>query len=75
MDYTGLGFHRVAAVSPPLTLGDRAANARTTLAWARRAAERGACLVLFPELGLTGHSCEDLFQSAELLQHTRQALQ
>jgi NAD+ synthase (glutamine-hydrolysing) len=74
MDYTGLGFHRVAAASPPLTLGDPAANAHTTLAWARRAAESGACLILFPELGLTGHSCEDLFQSAELLQHTRQAL-
>jgi NAD+ synthase (glutamine-hydrolysing) len=43
MDYTRLGFHRVAAVSPPLTLCDPMANARTTLTWARRAAEGGAC--------------------------------
>jgi NAD+ synthase (glutamine-hydrolysing) len=74
MDYSALGFHRVAAVSPPLALGDPAANARTTLAWAERARDRGAGLVVFPELGLTGHSCEDLFQSAELLAETRRAL-
>ncbi|HEX7898029.1 MAG TPA: NAD(+) synthase [Planctomycetota bacterium] len=74
MDFGTLGFYRVAAVRPPLVLGDPAANGRLTLDWARRAAERGACLAVFPELGLTGYTCEDLFRSDALLESARAAL-
>ncbi|HVQ23943.1 MAG TPA: nitrilase-related carbon-nitrogen hydrolase, partial [Planctomycetota bacterium] len=54
--------------------GDPAANGREILAWARRAADRGACLAVFPELALTGYTCEDLFRSDALLERTREAL-
>ncbi len=74
MNFGDLGFCRVAAVSPPLVLGDPAANARAVLEGARRAAERRAAVALFPELALTGYTCEDLFRSAALLDRTRDAL-
>ena len=74
MDFGTLGFYRVAAVRPPLALGDPAANGREILAWARRAADRGACLAVFPELALTGYTCEDLFRSDALLERSREAL-
>lgn len=69
-----LGFYRVAAVSPPLALGDPAANGRAILERARAAVKKGACVVLFPELALTGYTCEDLFRSDALLSRARNAL-
>lgn len=74
MNYGDLGFHRVAALTPSLVLGDPAANGRAILDGARQAAARGACLALFPELALTGYSCEDLFRSTSLLDRSRDAL-
>jgi NAD+ synthase (glutamine-hydrolysing) len=48
----------LAQVNP--TVGDIAGNAEMVLAWARHAAERGAHLVAFPEMMLTGYPVEDL---------------
>lgn len=73
-DFGPLGFYRVAAVSPPLHLGEPLRNAQETLHWARKAAEQEACAAVFPELGLTGYTCEDLFQSQALLTQAREAL-
>ncbi|MEV0156849.1 NAD+ synthase [Micromonospora sp. NPDC050686] len=42
------------------TVGDIAGNADLVRAWARRAADAGAQLVLFPELMLTGYPVEDM---------------
>jgi len=74
MSFTEHGFVRVAAIQTPLRLADPAANAREILDAARRAAARGAAVALFPELSLTGYTCEDLFQSRDLLAATRKAL-
>ncbi|GGJ06241.1 carbon-nitrogen hydrolase [Alicyclobacillus cellulosilyticus] len=41
-------------------LGDVAANVEKHLAWAARAREEGASLIVFPELGLTGYQVQDL---------------
>jgi NAD+ synthase (glutamine-hydrolysing) len=40
----------------------------------RASAGRGAALVVFPELGLSGYSCEDLFHQRALLDACREAL-
>jgi NAD+ synthase (glutamine-hydrolysing) len=74
MDYGSLGFFRVAAVQAPVRLADPAANGRALLEQARLAVRRSASLVLFPELCLTGYTCEDLFQSEALLSKSRDAL-
>src|SRR5579859_1932382 len=74
MDYGDFGFVRVAAIHPPVRLADPLGNASETLAAARRAAQKGAAVALFPELGLSGYTCEDLFQSRDLLAAVRKAL-
>jgi NAD+ synthase (glutamine-hydrolysing) len=61
------GFVRVAVGVPRVTLADPLANARSTLALAHRAAAQGAIVALFPELGLSGYSNDDLFHQEALL--------
>jgi len=74
MNFTELGFVRVAAIQTPLRLADPAANAREILEAARPAAAKGVSVALFPELSLSGYTCEDLFQSRDLLAAVRKAL-
>ncbi len=66
---------RVAVAVPRLHLADPQANAAETVRLLQSAAAQGACLVAFPELGLTGYSCEDLFHQQALLDAALQGLQ
>ena len=61
------GFVRVALATPALRVGDPAFNTRGTAQLMRRAARDKALLVVFPELGLSSYSCEDLFHQQALL--------
>src|SRR5581483_10006882 len=74
MDFGEFGFIRVAAAHPPVHLANPRGNAAEILAAAERAAGRGAAAALFPELSLSGYTCEDLFQSRDLLSAVRRAL-
>ena len=67
-------FVRVAAAIPQVLVADPAFNATQTIALMRDAAERKALLVVFPELGLSAYSCEDLFHQQALLDASRDAL-
>ncbi|MFN3920450.1 MAG: NAD(+) synthase [Methylohalobius sp.] len=67
-------FIRAAVAIPELKVADPAFNAQKTIALLRQAAERKACLVVFPELGLSAYSCEDLFQQQALLDGCLEAL-
>ncbi|MGN9839677.1 NAD+ synthase [Nonomuraea sp. H19] len=51
---------RIALAQTNPTVGDLAANADRLVAWTRDAAERGAHLVVFTEMFLTGYPVEDL---------------
>ncbi|WP_433184398.1 NAD+ synthase [Actinoallomurus sp. CA-150999] len=51
---------RIALAQVNATVGDLTGNADRTVEWARRAADRGAHLVVFPEMFLTGYPVEDL---------------
>lgn len=73
-DFSDFGYVRLAAVSPRLALGDAHANARIHARLARTLADAGASLVLFPELSLTGYSCEDLFMQRELQESVEAAI-
>jgi NAD+ synthase (glutamine-hydrolysing) len=68
------GFVRVAAASPRVHLADPAANARETIELARKADKTGAALVVFPELGISGYTLDDLHMQASLLTAVREAI-
>ncbi|PSK90522.1 NH(3)-dependent NAD(+) synthetase [Murinocardiopsis flavida] len=51
---------RIALAQINTTVGDLAGNADLVAAYARRAADSGAHLVVFPEMTLTGYPVEDL---------------
>jgi NAD+ synthase (glutamine-hydrolysing) len=51
---------RIALAQVNSTVGDLAGNAQTIIEWTHRASARGADLVLFPEMMLTGYPVEDL---------------
>jgi NAD+ synthase (glutamine-hydrolysing) len=51
---------RIALAQVNATVGDLGGNAELVVAWTRRAAERGARVVVFPEMMLTGYPVEDL---------------
>ncbi|HEV2171311.1 MAG TPA: NAD(+) synthase, partial [Candidatus Binatus sp.] len=60
-------FVRIAVGVPSVRVADPAYNAEQTIALIREAAERKAVLALFPELGMSAYSCDDLFQQRALL--------
>ncbi|HVL14405.1 MAG TPA: nitrilase-related carbon-nitrogen hydrolase, partial [Gemmata sp.] len=68
------GFLRVAAASPELRLADCPFNADRTLALMKQAEDRGVNLVVFPEMGLTGYTCHDLFHLESLWRAAEDAL-
>jgi len=68
------GFARIAICIPFVSLGNPDENAAYTIALAKRADEARAAIAVFPELGLSGYSNEDLFHQDALLEATRAAL-
>lgn len=61
------GFVRAAIAVPEVRVADPAHNAGRTIELARRAADSNAVLTLFPELGISAYSNDDLFQQDALL--------
>ena len=68
------GFLRVAAVSPRLQIAAPEANAAIIIEHLQALEGRGVTLALFPELCITGYTCEDLFFSDDLRQRALAAL-
>ena len=68
-------FVRLAVAVPEVRVADPAYNAARTVELIRQAAAQRSALVLFPELGLTAYSCEDLFHQQALLDGALAALE
>ena len=68
------GFLRVAAASPEVRVADTAFNIDRTLDLLARAEGQGVNLVVFPEMGLTGYTCADLFHTLPLQRAAEAAL-
>ena len=68
------GLVRIAAAVPHLHLGNPERNAQEHLTLARAAREKGASVVCFPELSLTGATCGDLVFQQPLLDASVRAL-
>ena len=68
------GFVRTAVCVPTLRVADPDFNARRISDLARQASEAHAAVALFPEMGLSAYSNEDLFHQDALLSATTSAL-
>jgi NAD+ synthase (glutamine-hydrolysing) len=76
-DYFNLyrhGFARVAVATPIVRVGDPRHNGEATLELIARSAEEKTTLVVFPELGLTAYTCDDLFHQQALIDAAEHAL-
>ncbi len=68
------GYVRAAVCVPRVRVADPRFNLAETLELARRADERRAVVALFPELGLTAYTNDDLFHQDALLDAAEAAL-
>ncbi len=59
---------RIALAQVNVTVGDLTGNAEIIVEWTRRAAARGARVVVFPEMALTGYPVEDLALRASFVE-------
>ena len=68
------GFVRVAVATPLVRIGDPEYNLAATLELLQQAARDKVLLAVFPELGLSAYSCEDLFHQQALIDAAEEAL-
>jgi NAD+ synthase (glutamine-hydrolysing) len=68
------GFVRVATAVPKVKLADPLTNADRVEDLARKGHETGVAVMVFPELGLSGYSIDDLLQQDALLDAVEAAI-
>jgi NAD+ synthase (glutamine-hydrolysing) len=68
-------FVRVAVAVPEVRVADPEFNTGRTVALIEQAAASNAALALFPELGISAYSCDDLFHQKALLDGSLAGLQ
>lgn len=68
------GFIKVAAAIPHVRVADITYNTQEIERIMALAEERHVEVLTFPELSITGYSCQDLFQQQTLLEETEHAL-
>lgn len=68
------GFVKVAAVTPKIKVADPEYNLEAVLNEYQKATKKGAKIIVFPELVLTGYTCNDLFLQEKLLEEAKKAL-
>jgi NAD+ synthase (glutamine-hydrolysing) len=75
MNYADLGYFRLAAIAPPVRIGNPRANAEAILTELRNPQVQSAALVAFPEMCISGYTCEDLFFNHGLIEACDEAVQ
>lgn len=68
------GFVRVAAAIPETRVADCRFNAKNIVSDIREASQKQVEVITFPELGITGYTCADLFLQHRLLKDALEAL-
>ncbi len=68
------GFIKIAAVTPKIRVADVDYNTKEVIRLFREAAGEGAKIIVFPELVLTGYTCNDLFLQSSLLREAGKGL-
>jgi len=69
------GFVRACVCVPFVRVADPVYNAEQTIGLARRASAQNAAVALFPELGISAYSNDDLFHQEALLDRVLDSLQ
>ncbi len=70
-----LDFIRIACAVPSVRVGDVKKNARDICRYMEQADQKGADLLVFPEMALTGYTCQDLFFQDALYQGVLEGLE
>lgn len=68
-------FLRIAAATPKIRVADPDYNTQQICRQMKEAAERGAGIVVFPELCITGYTCGDLFLQSLLIDRAKECLE
>lgn len=68
------GFIKVAALTPKVTVADTQANRKEICCLMDEAEAKGAKILVFPELCITGYTCGDLFYQQVLLREAKKEL-
>lgn len=68
------GFIKVAALTPKIKVADPVYNAQVICEKLEEAYEKGAKIIVFPEMCLTGYTCGDLFLQEILLEEAKKQL-
>ena len=68
------GFVKTAAVSPKIRVADPVYNGQEIIHLMKETWEKGARIIVFPELCITGYTCSDLFRQELLLKTAKEVL-
>ena len=68
------GFVRVGAVVPKLKVADAEINCNEIIKQIEVASNNKVQIVVFPELCITGYTCQDLFEQDILLEKSEKSL-
>lgn len=68
------GFIKTAAVTPDVKVADTVYNREQICKGIEEAVKKGAKVIVFPELCLSGYTCQDLFLQEQLLSSCREQL-
>ena len=68
------GFVKTAAVTPKIRVAQPEYNGTEIIRLMKEAAEKGAKIIVFPELCITGYTCGDLFLQELLLKRAKETL-
>jgi NAD+ synthase (glutamine-hydrolysing) len=74
LNYKNLGYFKVKSFSPILSIADPVFNVAKMIEQVKDSRKEQLAIAVFPELSLTGYTCEDLFLSNELLSKTNKCI-
>ena len=75
MEYNNYGYVRVSAAMPVVKVSDCQVNADNIIRMAKELSEKEKpSVIAFPELGVTGYTCGDLFGNSKLILESEDAV-
>jgi NAD+ synthase (glutamine-hydrolysing) len=73
-NFKDLGYYKVCSASPKMEVADPMNNVQEIIRLTTEAAGQENFAIVFPELSITGYSCEDLFHNQDLIDLAKKAI-